>query len=139
MLQPKQVSETLDVPLSTLRRWAIEFEPFLAVRKGTKRSYTVGDLATFSRVKEGFGQGMNTEQVKQSLQVVERRPGPGPEDHALVTLSDFARALEHNQANTASLQLQLDTQAALIQDQQAKLDDLIARVNMPWYKRIGRK
>ena len=51
---------------------------------------------------------------------------------ALITIADFARALQYAQDLTAHLQSQLD-------EQTARLDALTAWLALPLYKRIGKK
>ena len=128
MITPNQAAETLTVSNSTLRRWAKEFEGFLDPRKGTKRQYSVGDIATFSRIKELYSSGMTTEEIKQALPIVDR----SKQEQALVNVSDFAQALELARVDFLALQEKVDDQAQIIQELQAE----VARLKMPWYKRI---
>lgn len=132
MITPKQAADTLQVSTSTLRRWASDFEPFLDPRRGKKRLYSVGDLAVFQRIKELYANGLTTDQVKHALPVVEK---PSPGDHALITITDFARALESTQANYAQLQERLDQQALLIDELRAE----ITAFKQPWFKRLFKK
>jgi DNA-binding transcriptional MerR regulator len=130
MITPMQAAETLGVSTSTLRRWAGEFAPFLAPRKGTKRLYSVADMAVFGRVKELYKQGLTTARVQEALPVMQEQPSTG--SHALITISDFAQSLEYVQSFNAKLKAQVDEQAELIKAMQEQID-LLSR---PFWKRI---
>lgn len=129
MITPKQAAETLMVNASTVRRWANEFEPFLSPRKGTKRQYTVDDLAMFRRIKDYYSQGMNTSQVKEALGVVDRI---SPNDKALINISDFALAFEQLNLDNIQLQKQINEQGAAIEALKAELSEL----KRPWYQKL---
>lgn len=132
MITPKQAAETLEVSTSTLRRWASEFEPFLSLRRGVKRTYTVDDIAIFSRIKELYRQGLGTQRVKEALPVIEQSREQQDKTAALITVPGFARALEAVQASNARLQDELNTQAAMIEELKREIEEL----KKPWYKRL---
>lgn len=132
MITPKQAAETLEVSSSTLRRWASEFEPFLSLRRGVKRTYTVDDIAIFSRIKELYRQGLETQRVKEVLPVIEQSQEQQDKTAALITVPGFARALEAVQANNIMLRDELSTQAAMIEELKREIEEL----KKPWYKRL---
>lgn len=132
MITPKQAAETLEVSTSTLRRWASEFEPFLSLRRGVKRTYTVDDIAIFARIKELYRQGLATQRVKEALPVIDQSKEQQDKTAALITVPGFARALELVQANNARLQDELESQAAMIRALRQEIDEL----KKPWYRRL---
>ena len=129
MITPKQAAETLMVNASTVRRWANEFEPFLSPRKGTKRQYTIDDLATLRKIKDYYSQGMSTSQVSEALGVVDR---VSPNDKALINISDFALAFEQLNLDNIQLQKQINEQGAAIEALKAELSEL----KRPWYQKL---
>lgn len=128
MLTPKQVSESLKVPTSTLRRWAARFEKYLSPRHGKNRTYTVEDLDTFARIQDYLKQGFNMDKIDALLPVVDDTQEPGS---ALIRVEDFARSLTTAHELITDLKLHMDKQDARIR----KLEEYIS---LPWYKRIGR-
>ena len=128
MFTPAQVAQTLNTPPSTLRRWAKRFAAFLSPQSGKKRTYTVADIDTLKRIQDLSAQGLSYAQIAQTLTVVSQPPA----DTALISLADFAQALEGAHAQLASLQAQVTQQAE-------ELDAIKAWLQLPFYKRIGKK
>ena len=128
MFTPAQVAQTLNTPQSTLRRWAKHFAAFLSPQSGKKRTYTVADIDTLKRIQDLSAQGLSYAQIAQALTVVSQPPA----DTALISIADFAQALESASAQLASLQAQILQQAA-------ELDALKAWLMLPFYKRLGKK
>jgi len=128
MFTPAQVAQTLSVPPSTLRRQAKYFAAFLSPQSGKKRTYTVADIDTLKRIQELSAQGLSYEQIAQTLTIVSVPPA----DTALVSVADFAQALESAHAQLASLQAQLTQQAE-------ELQAIKAWLRLPFYKRLGKK
>lgn len=128
MLTPTQVSETLKVPPSTLRRWAARFESHLSPRHGKNRSYTPEDLDTLRRVQDYLKQGFGFDKIDDLLPVVDT----DSQSTALVITEDFARSLTTAHNLIDGLQLRLDKQDARIKT----LEDWILT---PWYKRLFKK
>lgn len=129
MITPRQVSESLNVPASTVRRWAAKFERHLSPRKGKKRSYTITDLDTFRKIRDLSAAGHGLKKIAEMLDVVEI-----PEDQStgLMNLADFVQAFEMFNANILQLQDKIDNQ----EDRIKQLEDWIST---PFYKRIGKK
>lgn len=129
MITPGQVSESINVPASTVRRWAAKFERHLSPRKGKKRSYTTTDLDTFRKIRDLSNSGHGLKQIAAMLDVVEI-----PEDKStgLMNLADFVQAFEIANAKMSQLQDRIDNQ----DDRIKQLEDWIAT---PFYKRIGKK
>ena len=128
MFTPAQVAQTLSVPPSTLRRWAKHFAAFLSPQSGKKRTYTVADIDTLKRIQDLSAQGLSYAQIAQTLTVVSQPPA----DTALISLADFAQALESAHAQLAAVQAQLTQQAQ-------ELDAIKAWLQLPFYKRLGKK
>jgi len=125
---PAQVAQTLNTPPSTLRRWAKHFAAFLSPQSGKKRTYTVADIDTLKRIQDLSAQGLSYAQISQTLTVVSQPPA----DTALISLADFAQALESAHAQLAAVQAQLTQQAC-------ELDAIKAWVRLPFYKRWAKK
>jgi len=125
---PAQVAQTLNTPPSTLRRWAKRFAAFLSPQSGKKRTYTVADIDTLKRIQDLSAQGLSYAQIAQTLTVVSQPPA----DTALISLADFAQALESAHAQLASLQAQVAQQAE-------ELQAIKAWLRLPFYKRLGKK
>lgn len=128
MFTPAQVSETLGIPASTIRRWAVRFAPFLSEQPGKKRMYTIGDLDLFQQIRTLSSQGLSLDQISDSLKVREPDQVKGVE---LLAVGDFAQALESLFADNARLKETID-------EQQKQIDQLIAWAALPWYRRIGK-
>ena len=128
MFTPAQVAQTLNTPPSTLRRWAKHFAAFLSPQSGKKRTYTVADIDTLKRIQDLSAQGLSYAQISQTLTVVSQPPA----DTALISLADFAQALESAHAQLAAVQAQLTQQAQ-------ELDAIKAWLQLPFYKRLGKK
>lgn len=126
MLTPFQVSEALQVPGSTVRRWALRFEKHLSQRTGKKRNYTMSDLDTFRRIRDLSASGFGLDRIDSMLEVVERPQDPST---ALVSLADIAQALEAVNSKNAFLEQHLDQQTK-------RLDALTAWITLPWWKRL---
>ena len=125
MFTPAQVAQTLSVPPSTLRRQAKYFAAFLSPQSGKKRSYTVADIDTLRRIQELSAKGLSYNQIAQTLTIVSAPPA----DTALVSVADFAQALEGAHAQLASLQAQVAQQAE-------ELQAIKAWLRLPFYKRL---
>jgi DNA-binding transcriptional MerR regulator len=136
MITPSQVSESLNVPASTIRRWAARFEKHLSPRKGKKRSYTISDLDTFRKIRDLSNNGHGLKKIAEMLDVVEI-----PEDQStgLMNLADFVQAFEMVNAQMLQLQDKLDEQNQKMDNQDQRIKDLEDWINTPFYKRIGKK
>jgi len=129
MLSPKQVSESLTVPTSTIRRWSARFSNRLStgnLAPGQKRTYTLDDLETLRRVRDYLADGVTLDKVDTLLDIVEK-PLDGPA--ALVSLADVTQSL------TTAYQM-VEELRRIIDDQSARIKALEERINTPWYKRI---
>jgi len=148
---PGYISDFLNVPGSTLRRWAVRFEKYLSPQPpeaGRHRVYSAQDLETFRTIRDltAKGQGLKTiETVLQTLppgafasdqepaspkqdQAAQGEPGPGS---ALMVMG-FSRELGNHDAQLKALQDQINLQ----NDRLAALTEFLA---LPWYKRLGKR
>lgn len=128
MITPKQASDTLQVSTSTVRRWSSDFSPFLSLRKGVRRLYTTDDIATLSRIKDLYKQGMNTLQVTEALPLVQS----SDTDKALINITDFANALSLARADNAKLNNAVNE----LNDRLTALENYLS---LPFYKRLGKR
>ena len=131
MITPKQTAETLGIATSTLRRWASEFEPFLSLRTGVKRTYTTEDITTLKRVKDLFAQGLKTEQVREALPLVDARAI----DSALITLPEVLQALDALRLDRLNMLERLEAQEQAINE----LREQLAEQGKPWYQKLFKK
>ena len=128
MFTPAQVAQTLNCPPSTLRRQAKYFAAFLSPQSGKKRTYTIADIDTLKRIQELSAQGLSYAQIAQTLTVVSQPPA----DTALISLADFAQALESARGQLIAMQAQIDQQAD-------ELNAIKEWLRLPFYKRVGKK
>jgi DNA-binding transcriptional MerR regulator len=155
MLTPGQVSESLKVPASTLRRWAVKFVDHLSPQpKGrTHRKYTVDDLNTFRRIRDLSGQGFTLEEIANRLDVVDQDPPPD-DTTDLITTEGYSQMLSYAVESLNSLQSTIASQQMIIADQGQRItrlesktidvdagqSDELQRLRkwaaLPWYKRI---
>jgi DNA-binding transcriptional MerR regulator len=128
MLTPRQVSETLTVPTSTLRRWSKRFSKHLTPHEpNTHRSYTTSDLETLRKIRDLLEDGQTYDQIEPKLDIIEP-----DKSTALITLADFNQVLETTRATLQSLRDQLETQ-------NERIDQLEKWIHQPLYKRIFTK
>jgi len=129
MLTPKQISETLTIPPSTLRRWAKRFEEFLSTetQPGKHRTYTPTDLNTFRTIQELLANGKTYAQIENELAVVDQsEPAPST---ALLALPEFQMAIEEFRAINATL-------VSEIEEFRKWQNEFNAWAALPWWKRI---
>jgi len=128
MLTPGQIANTLDVSPATVRRWSARFARHLSPHTpGKKRSYTVDDLATLTRVRDMSANGTPLDQIDQALMVSDE-----PATNALITVADFALSLQIASDRLVSMQNKLD-------QTNDRLDALTAWLALPLFKRLFKK
>lgn len=128
MLTPGQIANTLDVSSATVRRWSARFAHHLSPHTpGKKRSYTVDDLATLTRIRDMSASGTPLDQINQALIVSDE-----PATNALITVADFAQSLQIASDRLASLQNKLD-------QTNDRLDALTAWLALPFFKRLFKR
>ena len=129
MITPKQVSESLNVPSSTIRRWAVRFEDVLSKQDSKKRMYTMEDLDTFRKIRDYSKQGKSLDNIADKLKIVsskvnqEQKPETG-----LILHPELVSFMQNIAEQNIALQLQVD-------QLQAQVDWLM----LPWWKKISKK
>lgn len=127
MLTPKQVSETLTVPTSTLRRWSKRFSKHLTPHEpNTHRTYNTSDLETLREIRDLLDTGLTYDEIEPKLDIIK------PKETALLNLAEYNQVLEQARASIQKLQSQIDTQAQ-------KIEKLEKYLNQPFYKKIFTK
>jgi len=124
MLSPKQVSESLTVPPSTIRRWAARFSNRLSTGKlapGQKRMYTLDDLEILRRIRDHLADGATLDKIDTLLEIAEKTPN---ESTALVSLADVTQSIT--------------TAYDMIDSLNTRIAALEEWIKTPWYKRIGK-
>lgn len=79
MFTPAQVSETLHIPLSTLRRYAADYADHLsdqAKQPGKSRRYSDRDILVLEKARQLLQAGHNAEQVKALIPLTDIDPQP---------------------------------------------------------------
>ncbi len=127
MITPKQVSETLNVPSSTIRRWAVHFKDVLSKQEGKKRIYTLEDVDTFRRIRDFSKQGRNLDAIEAELRVFKPKVEPA-EEKGLMIHPEVLKVMQEINSQNIALQLQVD-------QLQAQVDWLM----LPWWKKISKK
>ena len=127
MVTPKQVSETLNVPSSTIRRWAVRFKDVLSKQEGKKRIYTLEDVDTFRRIRDFSKQGRNLDAIEADLMIFKPKVEPA-EEKGLMIHPEVLKAMQEINSQNIALQLQVD-------QLQAQVDWLM----LPWWKKISKK
>lgn len=136
MYTPRQVSEMLAIPESSLRRLSREFSEFLSRQRGRNRRYSDQDINTLRRVREGTSHGQTLEAIKQDLRLApENLPEQAPPDSLSLVptvAGELARLDDVDRAILAQLeQLRQDHAADL-----ERLERLEKWLRLPWYKRL---
>jgi len=147
MIKPGQASEALNIPPSTLRRIANEFEDFISPQTGSHRSYTLEDLDLFRKIRDLLSHGLTYEEIKPRLQIVsaaEDHPQDKPKDLAIVPeiikqLTLASEMVSDLQAQIEDLKNSDQTKSQEISELQKRLNTLEARLawqSLPWFKKI---
>ena len=130
MITPGQVSETLNIPPSTIRRWAVRFADMLSPQDSIKRMYSMQDLNTFRQIRDYSRQGKSLDNIADKLKIVPARvEAEQNTETGLIVHPEVAKVLNRITESNIALQLQLDK----MKDQQNKL---IAWLMLPWWKRL---
>jgi len=117
---PKQVTEILGIPESTIRRWAARFKDHLSqniqpVSGRSHRTYTPDDVNTFRKIADLSASGHSLDAIDGMLEIIEPMPD---QSTALVTTADVFRFMEASQAIITALQ-----QKIIEQDERAQKQD----------------
>ena len=156
---PKQTSEMLKIPSSSLRRYANQFAEHLSesARRERGREYTEQDIALLARARELL-RSNSPDDTNKLLAVMEDQPLE-PDDtlalipsisEALTTLTDAARSLRVEVDTLSERQTNSEAQITEARDRQSKteseLAEALARLEalereqaLPWYRKIIRR
>src|SRR3990172_3813398 len=131
MFTPGQVSEMLDIPASSLRRYATIFAQFLDQgARRRKRLYTDQDILTLRRVRDFAAHGLTTGQIAQRLEVVE----VDQPNNALALLPNVLREFEI----LHSMQSDQDQRIEQLRSEIEQLREEIRQQRRPWWRRWGK-
>ena len=84
MVTPKLVRETLIVPSSSIRSWALRLEDVLSKQVGKKRIYTLEDVDTFRKIRDLSKQGRNLDAIEAELRVFKPKVQPTEEKGLII-------------------------------------------------------
>jgi len=106
MITPRQASETLTIPTSTLRRWSKEFSEHLSPHeKGKHRAYTITDLDTLRKIQDLLDQGLRYADIHSRLNAIEKPS----ESKAIANItSELVSIIEQQQASLQALNTRLE-------------------------------
>ena len=137
---PKQVSEMLSIPESSLRRLSREFAAFLSKQKGRNRKYIEQDISVLQRVREATSHGQTIEEIKIDLSIKSPETDTQPADGDSLMLvpaiaGEFSRIDDHFSQVARELEL-LRADRQTDRDRIAKLERLAEWAAQPWWKRL---
>lgn len=131
LYDPKQVSEMLSIPPSTIRRYSRDWSDFLskyASQGGKKRRYTDTDVLILRKIRQLTVSRRSQEEIAAAIQVVDS----SPDESALALLPQISEAFE----NIHQRQAEHDAQIAELKQ---RLEQLEEEAKTPWYKRIFKR
>lgn len=124
---PRQVSEMLGVPESTLRRWAVMFRAQLSDQKGRKqRLYLDQDIYVFSQVKDLASQNIPLSEIGSRIVITGDTAGEA--NSALLLIPTISARFEQLEANNRAAFEQLDRQAATIEQLTNQIEQLSSQL-----------
>ena len=137
LYRPVEVQKLLDMPASTLRRYAATLEPHLSEHVARRpRSFTEEDIQIIQQAKEEVGKGVALKDVVPDLPIVEH-PATEEESTSLVAGAHAAIAAYND------LRGQLEEIADLMRAQADRIEQLEKDnkemrdyLAQPWYKRV---
>ena len=125
---PKQASETLEIPPSTLRRYRLEWAAYLSVPDKSRR-LTQADLDTLGIIRDHIGKKSRgeIEAILQGTPLIDEQPGG-----AIQSVDFFSQVMEQlTEEHKTALQAKDDH----ISDLRREIDQLRADLK-PWWKRL---
>ena len=138
MFTPGQVSDMLEVPPSTLRRYVKDYPEHLSKTATKKRGrrYTEVDIATLARAREMLQQGRSPDEVGSLLAVVGQDDPEAEPDSVLNLVPSISQALSEVQEQAQALRSILETVADNQNAADSRLEALEAWMREPWYRRL---
>jgi len=144
MYDPKTVSEMLDIPGSTLRRYSADYSDLLSENarlKGRKRRYTDSDVLILRKIRELTRSRKTQDEIRQVIQVTDFTKDEG-RGSALALIPEIASEFEflHQvQANTKSQVEGLDERMGETESQLSSLRAYVRQVaeweSLSWWER----
>lgn len=133
MYTPNQVSEMLNIPASTVRRYASLYKDYLSFKhhKGRKREYSDQDIITLGKVRDLSNEGLTHKDIKDRLNIVDLQE-ENPVTKSLELIPSIAKQLQ------AFADYQHNTNEK-IDSLSNRIDELETFIKLPWYKKIGKK
>ena len=138
MFTPGQVSDMLEVPPSTLRRYVKDYPEHLSETATKKRGrrYSEADTATLARAREMLQQGRDPEEVGKLLAAVGQEGGQAEPDSALAPVPSISQALVEVQEQAQALRSILEAVADRQSEAERRVEILEAWIREPWYRRV---
>lgn len=151
-LTPGQVSELLDIPASTLRRYVADFGGFLSLsaRRSRRREYTPADVATIGEIRTLAAQGLTVDEIRDRLeQTIDVSAAESERDTSALALPglvagfealrDRLQAIADEQEQTRERVSATNADVEALQDRLEQLERELERERLPWYKRLFRR
>jgi len=138
MFTPGQVSDMLDVPPSTLRRYVKQFVKHLSESATKKRGrrFTEQDIATLARARELLQQGRKPKEANELLAVVGEDDPEAQPGAALALVPSISAALTEALDAARGLRTEVDDLSEKQGDTAARVYGLETWLREPWYRRI---
>jgi len=138
MFTPGQVSDMLEIPPSTLRRYVKDFPKHLSETATKKRGrrFTEHDIATLARARELLQQGRKPKETNKLLAIVGQEDGQAEPDSALALVPSISHALSEVQEQAQALRSILENVADNQNAANRRLEALEAWMREPWYRRL---
>ena len=163
---PRETAQRLGIAKPTLRKWAMEFSPWLsagafAPGKGHERRYSTDDIAVLQRVQRMLGDRYTYDEIKQRLGAPEatndysedaisskKHDSINAIDHTQITVLDerpelalLRQMLEAQRETIEAQQTVVSSQNQIIDQQRSQLDALEKGLNAAYadQKRILEK
>jgi DNA-binding transcriptional MerR regulator len=145
MYTPDQVSEMLQVPLSTLRRYASQYSKHLSEHtKQRKRRYTEQDITILARARELLSNGHSPGEVNNLLSVISTEE-QAPES-TIALIPSISEALTEALDTARTLRAEVDNHEQRISDYEHKLSEIANKLdaientqNTPWYRKLFKR
>lgn len=133
LYDPKQVSEMLGLPASSLRRYAVDWSAYLseyANRSGRKRRYTDQDILILKKVRELTSQRRGADEIAAQLSIVDNDNNQS----ALSLMPQIMSEFENVRARFAAQDDRLQDYETRIQQLEEKL-----KKRSLWERLFGKK
>ena len=143
MFTPKQVSETLEIPLSTLRRYRSKWADYLSA-PDNKRRYSQEDIDTLRIIRDLTTQRKSADDIIQVLQepiepfiFEDTQPEPEPQ-RAIQSIEFFSQVIDQLTSEHQTALSAKDAHIETLEKNQDRLQREISWLRLPWYKKLFR-